>query len=210
MPLDVVKYYLGKKQGGDLNEDEFTKILNKVYFQGDDYVQKHIAEWNGLIANYVSTVSWDSIEMLVKRFKNHDLAKKLIPKITGKEINNRSSAIKAIMSSGDKELIRAFEEKYKWPERKPKIEYKSVMAGNVLIPGEGETREDYNVRLEKMTEIYMRKYVEPALSYYTPFGKKEALAWVRQQKARGIDPGAYEVKTKDGYEVYAERAKSNP
>ena len=81
-------------------------------------------------------------------------------------------------------------------DTKPKVERKTVMAGNVLLPCEGETKEEYDARLKEVSDEYMRRYAEPALSYYTKFGRKEAIQWVRNQKSRGIDIDAEEVKSK--------------
>ena len=86
---------------------------------------------------------------------------------------------------------------------KPKTDRKAVMAGNVLIPYEDETEEEYNERFKEINSSYLKRYGEPAISYHSKFGKKEAIAWIREQASHGITPDAVEVETDKGIEVYA-------
>ena len=85
---------------------------------------------------------------------------------------------------------------------KAKDKKKSVPAtvlGNTLLPFEGETAEEYEIRRKEVEESYGEKII----SYFTPFGKEAAFRFRKRQVDSGLEPDGIVVKTKSGEELYA-------
>lgn len=82
---------------------------------------------------------------------------------------------------------------------------KAVVSGNVLLPCEGETVEEYKERLRITSAEYEENTGRPLLDYYADGVKAMVLKRRKYQIDNGQEPDGVEVKGKDGnVEIYAE------
>lgn len=180
LPLDLVKYYLQKNIGGGLNSDEHFALERKIA------VQYNLERGSWQLREFFTENGWN--ELMANAVKDPESARYY------RDIVKREHRKKQQNS----------------PEAKNIVKRKTVVAGSILLPCEGESLEEYDKRFNIINAQY-EENGSCILNYFANGVKAMVIKHRKFQIDHGMEPDGIEVKDKNGnIEIYAERVKNTP